>query len=378
MAIFLAAAPVLRAQSLTPEDQYFDIYSLIVKGDRQVEKGRAEAAQTNYLEAARELKKFQEDFPLWNTKVVKYRLQYLETKLTTPIPIGPTNAPVKLKLKWQVGKRYEEQMDMTMGTDIDMPGQSQPMQQQMKMGEGIAISAVKEREGGGKELDLQITGISMNMAMGGKTLVSFDSKNQSGDNGTNPAAGMLQKLAGLHLKMLTDADGKVEKIEGMNEFLDSLSGGAGMDAWKGMFSEDSIKQMASLQGLPDHPVKVGDQWPVKTEISVPALGKLVTDMTFTFTGWEQRGDHKCAVLSFTGTLYAKPGDNGTDAGMISVDDGKTKGEVLFDVAQGMPVETSAIQNISMKVSTQGQSVSTKMSQDISMKLASVKDIAQQP
>jgi hypothetical protein len=400
----LAAAPALRADTLPPEDQYFNIYSLIVKADRLVEKGREQAARTNYLEAATELKRFQEDFPLWNAKVVKYRLDYLETKLASSEPATPGNAPhapghagnpmggmetagksadegkpVELKLRWQVGKRYEQKMDMTMDTDIAIPGQSQPMQQKMTMGEGYAISALKEREGGGQELELKVTGISMNMEMGGRSLMSFDSKNPSGDAGANPVAGVMQKLADMHLKMLTDANGKVESIEGFKEFIDSMGGSdapGGADAVKGMFSEDNFKQMASMQGLPDHPVKVGDTWPFKTEISLPALGTMVMDSTYTFTGWEQRDGHKCAVLSFTGNIYTKPAEDGATPSTVSIDDGKTSGQVLFDPALGMPVETSTIQNLTMKMSVQGQSMSTKMTQDISMKLAGVTDIQQ--
>jgi Family of unknown function (DUF6263) len=377
----LAAAPALRADTLPPEDQYFNIYSLIVKADRLVEKGRPQAAQTNYLEADTELKRFQEDFPLWNAKVVKYRLDYLEAKLASPEPAAPASSgkPVELKLKWQVGKRYEQKMDMTMDTDITIPGQDQPMQQKMTMGEGYAISALKDRDGGGKELDLKITGISMNMEMGGKSLMSFDSKNPSGDAGANPVAGVMQKLADMHLKMLTDANGKVESIEGFKEFIDSMGGSdapGGADAVKGMFSEDTFKQMASLQGLPDHPVKVGDTWPFKTEVSLPSLGTMVMDTTYTFTGWEQRGDHKCAILSFNGNIYTKPAEDGATPSTASIDDGKTSGQVLFDPALGMPVETSTVQNLTMKMSVQGQSMSTKMTQDISMKLAGVTDIPQ--
>jgi hypothetical protein len=401
MMCLLALAPTLRADTLPPEDQYFDIYSLILKGDRLVEKGKTDAARTNYLEAATELKKFQEDFPLWNTKVVKYRIEYLETKLAAPEPTAPANkprtpgqagssaaaagmmdksadagTPVELKLKWQTGKRYAQQMDMTMGTDITIPGQNQTMQQKTTMGMGFTISALKDRDGGGKELEMQGTGLALNVNMGGNSVMSYDSKSPPTDAGANPVAALLQKVGNIHLTMLTDADGKVESIEGFKEFLDSLGGSdaaAGAAAMKGMFSEDSFKQMASIQGLPDHPVKIGDTWPSKTEVSTPAMGTMVTETTYTFTGWEQRDDHKCAVLAFTGNIYTKPGD---DAATVSMDDGKTSGEILFDPALGTPVATSTIQSFTMKMSAQGQSMSTKMTQDISVKLASVTDIPQ--
>jgi Family of unknown function (DUF6263) len=381
MACLLAAAPALRAQSLTPEDRYFDIYSLIVKGDRQTEKGRPDAARTNYVEAATELKKLQEDYPLWNKNVVKYRLNYLDEKLSTPETPAATNTgkPVEMKLKWEVGKRYEQQMDMTMDMGVNSPDQAQGqgMQTKMKIGEGFAISAVKNRDEGGKELDLRITGVTMSMDMGGSTLMSYDSKNPPSDAGSNPAMAMLQKLGDLHLTMLTDAKGSVESVEGFKDFLDSLGdSGGGAQPLKGFFTEDSLKQMVSLEGLPDHPVKVGDSWPIKKEISVPSMGTMVQDLTCTFTGWEQRENHKCAVIAVSGTISTKPGDDASAAPMMTIEDGKLTGEIYFDPALGMPIESSINQGFSVKVNASGQSMSTRVAQDISTKLAAVTDIPQ--
>jgi hypothetical protein len=380
MACVLAAAPVLHAQSLTPEDRYFDIYSLIVKGDRQTEKGRPEAARTNYLEAATELKKFQEDYPLWNKNVVKYRLTYLDGKLSAPVTPAATNTgkPVELKLKWQMGKRYEQQMDMTMDMGVDVPGQAQGTQTKMKMGQAYAISAEKERDGGGKELDFKVTGVTMSMDMGGNTLMSYDSKNPPSDAGGNPATTMLQKLGNLHLTMLTDAKGNVESVEGFKEFADSMaeSGAGGANPLSGMFTEDSIKQMVSLEGLPDHPVKVGESWPFKKEVSLPSMGTMVMDQTYTFTGWEQRENHKCAVISISGTIHSKPGDDASAAPMMTIEDGKVAGEMYFDPTLGMPIETALNQGFSVKVNAQGQSMSTKITQDVTIKLAAVTDIPQ--
>ncbi len=379
MACLLAAAPALRAQSLTPEDRYFDIYSLIVKGDRQTETGRQDAARTNYMEATTELKKFQEDYPLWNKSVVKYRLNYLEGKLSAAETPAATNTgkPVELKMKWQVGKRYEQQMDMTMNMGGNSTDQGQAAQSKMKIGEGFAISTVKERDGGGKELDVKITGVTMSMDMGGNTLMSYDSKNPPSDAASNPGVAMLQKLGDMHLTMLTDAKGNVESVEGLKEFLDSMGdSGGGANPLKGFLTEDSVKQMASLQGLPDHPVKVGESWPFKKEVSAPSMGTMVQDLTYTFTGWEQRENHKCAVIAVSGTINTKPGGDDSAAPMMTVEDGKVAGEIYFDPALGMPIESSINQGFSVKVNAQGQSMSTKIAQDITIKLTAVTDIPQ--
>jgi tetratricopeptide (TPR) repeat protein len=101
----LALSPGAWAEG--PDDQYVGIYNLIQQADSLTEKGRLPQAMTKYLEAQTSLKKFQTGYPDWNVKVVKYRLNYLATKISqissnTP-PVAPvprpqanpaTNAPV--------------------------------------------------------------------------------------------------------------------------------------------------------------------------------------------------------------------------------------------------------------------------------------------
>jgi hypothetical protein len=405
---FLAMAPALRAQSQPPEDQYFDIYSLILKGDRLMEKGKSAPAMTNYLEAQKELKRFQEDFPLWNIPVVKYRLGYLDSKLSPPEPTpaapaaatrtrsmstapdvtaAPVEAPkaaddgqpVEMTVKWQTGKRYEMEMDMTMDSTINVSGQKNPMAQKMKMHEEYAFSVLKDRDGGGKEVEMEITGIGMNMEMGGKSLFAFDSKTPP-DAATkaNPGTAAMQKMVGAHLKLLTDAQGRVEKVVDLDEFVNSIGGGggaAGASMVKSMMSEDTIKQMA-MHGLPDHSVKIGDSWPIKLGVASPELGGMVVDLTYTFTGWEQRDNHKCAVLAFAGDIYTQAGADGASPPGFTLDDGKSSGQTLFDPVLGMATEGSAIQSFSVKMNTQGKAITDRMTQDINTKLTGVTDISQ--
>src|SRR5258706_4882938 len=100
----LALSPGAWAEA--PDDQYVSIYNLIQQADSLTEKGRLPQAMTKYLEAQSRLKKFQAGYPDWNVKVVKFRLNYLATKITqvssnappaVPVPRAPgspgTNAP---------------------------------------------------------------------------------------------------------------------------------------------------------------------------------------------------------------------------------------------------------------------------------------------
>ena len=92
----LFLAPMARADG--PDDQYVSIYNLIQQGDTLAEKGHAASAMARYAEAQGVLKRFQSNYPDWNVKVVKYRLKYLQGKITQlssqPKTVAPpTNPP---------------------------------------------------------------------------------------------------------------------------------------------------------------------------------------------------------------------------------------------------------------------------------------------
>src|SRR5581483_9032910 len=103
---------------------YFDIYSLTLRADNQAARGQLDQAHTNYTKAIVALKKLQEDYPLWNAKVVRYRLDYLNGKIAAtastkkpaapskadlsdePVKPGDTASPVEFILKFKSGQRY--------------------------------------------------------------------------------------------------------------------------------------------------------------------------------------------------------------------------------------------------------------------------------
>ncbi len=84
----LISAPVVQAQNAAPEDEYFDVYTLIQKGENLQARGKDAQAHTNFMKAETALKKLQEDYPLWEPQVVKYRLGYLQSKEAGNAPHG--------------------------------------------------------------------------------------------------------------------------------------------------------------------------------------------------------------------------------------------------------------------------------------------------
>jgi tetratricopeptide (TPR) repeat protein len=92
----LASFFVLTGSALAAgsDDQYLDIYNHILQGDSLLQSGQNRAAAERYTEAQAELLRLQADHPDWNPQVVKYRLDYLASKLKTLAPFAPSaNAP---------------------------------------------------------------------------------------------------------------------------------------------------------------------------------------------------------------------------------------------------------------------------------------------
>ena len=92
----LLVTPRIRAES--PDDKYVDIYNTIHLADTLAENGKVANAMGKYLEAQTALRSFQTNYPDWNVKIVRFRLNYLTTKInslsTQPAAVSDsTNAP---------------------------------------------------------------------------------------------------------------------------------------------------------------------------------------------------------------------------------------------------------------------------------------------
>ncbi|MDB6124953.1 MAG: hypothetical protein JWQ71_3946 [Pedosphaera sp.] len=288
-----------------------------------------------------------------------------------------SNEPVELKVKWQVGKRYLQRMDMTQGTESSVPNMPQPVKTETKQSQEYAVSSLKELTGGGQELEMEFVSQKMSTKIGDREIMGFDSASDAKDDGSNPSATALRRMVGAKLKFQTDTQGKVVKVEGTKELMTKVTAGSApqmQQMFKGMFNDEMLKHMVSLQGLPDKAVKVGDSWPLTTEIDMPMVGTLVTKMNYTFTGWEQHDKKKCAVITFTGDIASKPGAPQTAGMTINIDSGKSSGKSWFDPAAGMSLGSDVDQSMTMKMKLQGKDISTALNQKIVMKLVEVADV----
>jgi len=89
--LFAAGLLAARAQQ-SADDQYLNIYGIIQQADGLADSGALRPALPQYAQAKVQLQQFQNEFPDWNPKIVKFRLKYLSGKiadLKTQLP-SPT------------------------------------------------------------------------------------------------------------------------------------------------------------------------------------------------------------------------------------------------------------------------------------------------
>ncbi len=287
---------------------------------------------------------------------------------------------VELKVKWDVGKCYVQNLEMSQEQSISMALLPEPMKQKTTQTQELATSVTKALEDGGRELEMEFRSLKMDIdtPMG---KMSFDSTKNAGKD-ANPLAEMMKKFAGAKVKYVLGADGQVKSVEGFKE----LVGGAAAEnsPFGKMFSEENLKQMCSqsfTEGLPEKAVKKGDEWSSKTELPMGDMMTMSVEMKYTFKGFEELDTHRCAVLESTGTITGKPGKAENPMGMkMSIKEGKASGKIWFDVELGMPRKSTVNHTMKMEMSmmppgaTQAQMSTIDQVQSTSIVLTKVDDI----
>ena len=182
-----------------------------------------------------------------------------------------SDRPVDMKIKWTAGKKYPMRIELAQSTKTEVPNQPQPVVQEMKLTQGFDISALKELENGGRQLEMKFETETMDVSQGGPSVLSFDSLQSPAQDANNPVAPVLRAMIGARLQYFTDANGKVERMEGVDELKKRIAA-TGQPQTQGtfqqMFSEDTLKRYGSFaEALPGHPVNLGDTWPFKEDVS---------------------------------------------------------------------------------------------------------------
>jgi hypothetical protein len=236
-----------------------------------------------------------------------------------------------------------------------MPGGNPAVEQRVTQRQEYAVTVGPDLPGGGQELGLEFLSLRLESVLGSQTVLKFDSQGDAKDDADNPAGAMLRPLVGAKLKLLTTPSGKLDRVEGCEEVRRQMTKNAPpmyAAMIDGMFGENLVEQLGIIpKYLPEKPVGVGDQWPLRVESSSGQMGTINLSGTTTFKDWEKRQDRNCVRLESTGRLWSVPKPGTTPPASVS---GDFNSVVWFDPKEGLQVETVSTQNLTVKAKAMNQ------------------------
>jgi hypothetical protein len=262
--------------------------------------------------------------------------------------------PVTLRLRWPLGARYLEHMEIVQSVETTAGGSAQAVKQVVELGQDFELFVQAERPDGGRDVQMGCVALQMALRAGDRVLSSFDSARESGEGNTNFVAEMFRTLARTPIKVVLDVSNHVARLEGFEDLRNKAlvnSPAASRADMNHMLSEDSLKRNFNFgQGLPDHPVRIGDSWPVQSEINLGPLGTMELHQQYVMRGFGVRENRPCAILEFNGVLKRKLGGDAASPYLkTSIENGTANGRNWFDLELGMVVAAEVNQSVKINV-----------------------------
>lgn len=310
-------------------------------------------------------------------------------KLAQHSTFTPPSGPMELKLKWPIGERLVQDMDIKQTSELSLPGRPVAVRQDITLEQEYGLTVLAETPDGGREVEMEYLSARAGMTVGDMTLPNYDSAKKATADKANPVAKLFEKIIGSKVQFFLNTNHEVERIEGADALAARLASAGRADELEGLkdlYSEGNLKQMMSANlFMPPKAVQPGAAWPVHIEFPMGTMGTMVVDDNFTFRNWEMHGERDCAHLEFQGTLTNKPDANANpDRMSVSITKGEVSGMSWFDPELGITIDTTMNLNLNMVITVpmhrrgnpgaavRRQNIPDQMKQTIAIKLISVK------
>lgn len=291
----------------------------------------------------------------------------------------PTDPPIAIMPTWKPGNKYLMRLEraQTMplpgggrrgAANAGGPQNNAPLEVTYAQEYTLMITNAGADKRG---VELEITGIELQTSRGEEVWITYDSQNKAAPKAqANPIStavvAALDRLIGGKVHYLLTADGTVEKIEGVNDFIARADGTntgrpfAPSTILRQALNEDTFRQMVELNGAPNKDVKIGDSWPYTRDVNAPNVGKLTVNVSNTLKGWQQHEGVNCARIEFAGTIATATSTNAAKIPgvRVSVSDGKVDGHYWYDPAIGLAREMQLKSTYLINASGPGRGTNT--------------------
>lgn len=176
--------------------------------------------------------------------------------LFTALQMVGAKPKVLLRLNLEKGDHYEMTMAMDNNIDQEMQGQKIKILQKIEMVSSYKVLEVLADKN--YVIEYSFERMKLNMDLNGQQTV-IDSESAE-DNAANKA---IKNMSDLKLKVTMNSLGKVQKVEGMEEYVSKVTGNAQLAQHMEMFRDENtfktfIEQ--SFSYFPESEVEVGSKW----------------------------------------------------------------------------------------------------------------------
>ena len=263
----------------------------------------------------------------------------------------PEDPPVTFEAQWISSNRYTFRIVTTSCSAAPRANSLKPVPQETTIAQDYVVTVTNTMPDGSRGLDLELRTLQLEMSLGDNFTTTYDSENRVIGTFGDPTAEALQNIVGAHLRYVLSASNTVMRLDGIKELNDRvLSGNKRNSAGsivRRYFNASYFKQLVEMNALPTGPLRVGDSWPMRRELSYSSAGAVARiDVTCTFKGWQQREKRKCALLEFTGAIKP-PRPEDRPARIVGARDvsGNLIGKTWFDPESGFAIETITDQTL---------------------------------
>lgn len=369
-AILLTTSVV--AQSTDPDDQYLAIYGQIQEGDSAVDSGKGETALALYQKAQAALEQLHKKYPNWNTKLVGFRMDYVQqkidalsaksTKSGNASDKSTANGGAQVKLLAAGG---EPRKALRLHPKA---GEKQTVAMTLKMNMGMKMGATESPP-------VQMPPIVMTMETTVKDVsgdITYDlalkDVSVRDDPGTPPQVATALKAAMGNMKDVSAAITITER--GVNKDT-RMNVPAGADPQSGQMIEQLRQSFASISApLPEEEVGPGARW----EVHMPVKSQGMTiDQTATYELVSVEADavsvHCTVTQRAANQKVQSPAMPGLKLDLTQMS-GQGSGTLTLDLGQVMPrdgkVDFHSDISMAMGTGAQKQTIGTKI--DLNLQL----------
>lgn len=226
----------------------------------------------------------------------------------TAFLVAATSAPgihqdgIALRWRGKVGDVLRMRMTMTQ----TMKGSMMPQAVESESAFVFRQEVEEVSPDGVGSLELEYEAVRMQV--GGPAAMDYDSTRAGEEARKNDPklAALFHPLLDATVHMKIEPSGRVTEIRGLEEALNEAFEGLetpGMgEAFKQLFSENSLRRMVEVNVFPEKELAAGGTWQREIELEAPMLGTMVMAFENELVGTEERHGTDCARIAVTGEI----------------------------------------------------------------------------